>query len=373
MAVIAYLIPFLFCLLLYFGFDYQGRWHVYVWLIIGGEIFIILVHTLLLKWQTRDTEYLGSLIREVHHEEPWVELVPRTVTRRDSRGNTHTSVQIVEQYHPEKYYFDTTSGSRIYTDRNFYTYVLGKWLLPPLPIRWTDRRIKGGVRYGNHRKMDFFNASALSDDPRWVSITEKHTYTNRIRKSHSIFKPRNIRKDEADQMGLFEYPRIVYNDAPCILTQNLEIPLFLQEKFRRFNGAFAPQRQMRLFILIFDAESAGAAISQYQREYWQGGNKNEFVVCLGVDRANRVDWARVFSWADNQQLEIETAQWFLRNPTLDLDRFYEWFIRNFHVWQRKSFSDFKYVTVTLQGWQFLCLILLSILENSLVLFLILKS
>lgn len=351
MAAIVYLIPFAFCLILSVPLGHHGEWTDYLWLVVAGEATAGGLHILFYYLQTHSTEYLGSLVKSVHHEEAWTELVPRTVTRRDSRGNTYTTVQTVEQRHPEQYYFHTTRGSRIECDARFFSHVLGCWGLRPQPDAWRDRRIKGGVRYGSHRSMDFYRECPLADDPRWVSVTEKHKYKNKIRNSNSIFRFRTITRKEAARLCLFDYPAINGHDAPCILSDSFTVTLSQQAKFRRFNGAFAPVRQMRLFILIFNAETSTAAISEYQREYWQGGNKNELVVCLGVDSGGKVKWARAFSWADSQHLEAEITEWMLRNSRLDLDAFHSWLLGHYRSWQRKEFSDFKYIIVPLQGWQ----------------------
>lgn len=363
MVAIAYLIPVLFCLILGFGFDYHGKASVFILMLLSGEVFVGILHILFYRLQTISTEYLGSLVKSVHHEEAWTELVPRTVTRRDSRGNTYTTVQTVEQRHPEQFYFHTTRGSRIETDRDFFAYVLGQWMLPPIPDTWTGSRIKGGARYGSHRNMDFFMGCPISDDPRWVSVTEKHRYKNKIRNSNSIFKFRKVTDKEAERLNLFEYPKIKGHDVPCIMSQSFPVPLLIQKKFQRFNGAFAPLRQMRLFILIFDSSVSTAAVSEFQRAYWQGGNKNEIVICLGVDHAGHVEWARTFSWAAVQQLEAEAAGWFMRHPELDLDVFHDWLLTNYGVWERRHFSDFRYIHVQLPGRQLLTIIALSVLEN----------
>lgn len=370
MIAIAYLIPFLSCLLLSVAFHYQGEWTTYLWLWGIGELVAVVLHIVFHYNRTHATEYLGSLVNSVHHEEEWIELVPRTVTRRDSRGNTYTTVQIVEQRHPERYYFYTTRGTRLETNRLFFTYVLGRWTIPPVWDRWTDRRIKGGVRYGSHQTMNFYSPENLYDDNRYISITEKHRYKNKIRNSNSIFRFRKIAGKEARNLNLYDYPGFSDYDIPCILDRENKIPWETKEKFRRFNGAFACANQMRLFVLVFNSSETTAATAVFQREYWQGGNKNEFVVCLGVNSDNEVEWAECFSWADSKQLEAETTTWFLKNKNLNLDEFYSWFIQNYSKWKRKEFSDFKYIWITLSGYQTLCIVSVELIGNAVALYLL---
>lgn len=371
MLYFAYLLPFVACLLLHLVFNYHGEWTVYLWIIIAGEAVVCFMHWLFYRWQTYGTEFHGSLVSAIYHEYPWVELVPVTVTRRDSKGNTYTTTRIVERWHPESYYFDTTRKSRISSNEEFFNYVTAKWGQPIENDRWTSPSIKGGARFGRHSRMNFFLEDADYDDGRWISVTEKKKYINKIRKSNSIFKFIKVDKKQAQALGLHEYPEIIGHDAECILSGNFEVDKETRLKFRRFNGALAPRRQMRLFVLLFDA-GKGAGISEMQRAYWQGGNKNEFVVCIGLHPDGRIEWARCFSWADNQQLEVDTAQWLMNRETLDWNHFFMWFLAGYRKWNRKEFSDFNYINVSFPLWQIAVTYLICILENIGALWIVLK-
>ena len=214
------------------------------------------------------------------------------------------------------------------------------------------------------------------DNPKWVSITEKNRYINPIKNSNSIFGFQKINKEEANKIGLYEYPTITKYDAPCILYENFnffKVPeTEILKKFRRFNAGIAPKTQMRLYILIFDYLK-GINIAEQQKIYWKGGNKNEFVICLGLTSKLEVKWAYVFSWADEQNLETETTQWFLKNRRLDLDSFYNWFFNHHKKWKRKEFKDFDYISTPLQLWQILSIYFLSLLENIIALNIVLKN
>lgn len=364
MVFIPYLFPFLACFVLIFGLHYKGGWNACFWILVVGVGFAALLQYLVKFLHTRTVEYLGSRVKEARHEESWTELQEGTETRRDSQGNFYTEKVIKEIFHPEKYYFISTRGTKIDIDSDFFDYILHKWQTRPTSVSWSGRHIKGGNRYGAEAMMPPDPIWDDADDEKWVCVTEKGYYVNKIQKSNSIFKFRKLRGKEAEAMGLYDYPDIVRHNAPCILSDNINIWVEnrIREKFDRFNARFAPQAQMRLFILLFDA-SQGVATAEMQKTYWQGGNKNEFVICLGLTPSNEVKWASVFSWSDAQQLEAETANWFMRNPKLDWDRFYSWFLVNFKKWKRKEFSDFKYVQVSLQLWQIIAIYILCIIEN----------
>ena len=67
-----------------------------------------------------------------------------------------------------------------------------------------------------------------------------------------------------------------------------------QQSIRRVNAFCGHDNQIHVFVLLFKA-SEGIEIAYRQRSYWKGFNKNEFVVCLGMD-GNSVKWCQPMSW-----------------------------------------------------------------------------
>lgn len=374
MIAFAYLLPLITCIILKFGFQFEGEWKYYCWIIVVGETVVGALQSLFYFISTSDKEYIGSLVQQIQHEESWTELLSQTVTRRDLQGNTYTTSEIRQKVHPEKFYFQTSRGSTINTTAYFFDYVLETWKVVPDSISWQGRHIKGGIRYGTKASMPMSMSMSMmsSDDPRWVSVTEKHIYKNRIKNSNSILKYRYISKEAAEEMRLFHYPEIDHlHDTDCILVRDVQIDEACRNMFRRFNGKYASNVQMRLFILVFPA-SIGVGISELQRAYWQGGHKNEFTICIGLSPNSKVKWARVFSWTDDQRIETETANWFLQHPDIDWKAFYHWFIRESAGWKRKAFSDFKYINISLPLWQVFTIYTVSVFENIMALILALR-
>ena len=367
MIAFAYIIPIISCLLLHLEFDYDGAWTTYLWIILFGEGTVGLLHWLFYCFHTSKTEYLGAMVTDIYHEESWTELVEVKETKTDNRGNSYTVTRIEENYHKEKYYFHTTRGTKFNTDYDFYSYVRDLWRLPRTNLRWTGSHIKGGVRYGTAYEMSDFDCFERENPKNWVPITESNSYTNKVQASNSIFKFEKITDKEASELGLLKYPAIYSHDAPCVLSNDIHVTPQVDELFRKFNARFAPEYQMRLYILLFDT-SKGVAISELQRAYWQGGNKNEFVVCIGMSTQGMVKWARAFSWADEQSKEIETAQWLMQHPKIDWSEFYTWLRWNLRDWKRKEFKDFDYINITLPLWQVISIYVLSVAESALALY-----
>lgn len=156
------------------------------------------------------------------------------------------------------------------------------------------------------------------DDNTRKAYTSQHSYVNKIKASDlSIFDIKLVNKEQADSMGLFQYPE--YNGGGIFrLTDGLNYPTILggdvsketQEKFKRLNGKFGVSNQLRLWVLIF--ENKPMSIAQYQENYWVKGNMNELVVCIGK-KGNEIQWSHAFSWALSDVLTVA-----VKNQVLEL-------------------------------------------------------
>lgn len=185
--------------------------------------------------------------------------------------------------------------------------------------------------------------------------------------SNSIFKFEKIDAKQAEEIGLYDYPSIRDFDAPCILSGSIPVSDSVRSLFRKFNAYHAPQWQMRLYILLFEA-SKGISVSEKQRAYWQGGNKNEFVLCIGMADENTIEWARAFSWADEQEREVSVSQWLMDNPIIDWEKIYDYLTIALCSWKRKEFKDFDYININLPLWQIITTLTLCATENFLALY-----
>lgn len=371
MIAFAYFIPVVACLVLHFGFRYGGDWTAYAWVLGCGEATVGLLHRAFYRSFTSYREYLGSRVSSIHYEAPWTEVVVRYETKTDSKGRTQTVRRVSYIYHPEKYYFYTTLGTLMGMSEYDFGNIRDLWQVPRHSDRWCGGNIRGGVRTGCHYNFHDLDEERYHDIRYWVPVTESHSYKNKIRSSNSIFKFEKIASDRAEELGLLDYPKIRDYDAPAILSRDFTVPYEADEMFRKFNAGIAPASQMRLYVLLFDS-GKGIGISELQRAYWQGGNKNEFVVCVGLDPSGRVEWARAFSWADEQQLEVDVAQWLMRQPALDWSEFFSWLKANAGRWKRKEFKDFDYIHVSLPLRHFIWILVLSLLENTLLLSIFLR-
>ena len=167
---------------------------------------------------------------------------------------------------------------------------------------------------------------------------------------------------------MFEYPEIQDYDQKSLLGVRLD--RLTEKKIKYLNATFGDRYQFRMYILVF--KDKPLVISEQQKSYWQGGNKNEFVLCLGYNtKTHKVDWCNPFSWCDSPKLEVATKRYFREHPTLNLMGYCKWLEQNIKLWKRKEFKDFDYIDVEMSDEQTVALfIIILLLDIGLSIFLI---
>ena len=356
--------------MLCFVFHAGTDWQPYVIVSGGGWLVTALVQRCCYRSRTQSTEFLGTYISGIFYEEPWTEIYVTEETYTDEDGETRTRKRIDYIHHSEEFYFCTDIGTTHYINEDSFLMIKNRWHTRRYPDVWYGSEIAGGARFGCHYLYEDVEGS---DDERvrnLFTITEPHKYTNKIKHSNSIFRFEKIDRNEAESLGLIDYPEITDFDLQAILSNEFNVPHSTERAYRVFNSVTAPRGEMHLFVLLFNAQKTDIGIVEKQRAYWCGGNKNEFSVCLGLDNGE-VKWARAFSWADEPILEAKTADWFRRNPQAELVDYLEWLYRNYKLWERKSFSDFDYIRVSLTTPQLLMVYAAAILASATAMYFIL--
>lgn len=308
--------------------------------LLASTLLLTLIVYLSVKYSSqRDVEYYGGYVKEVRHYDPWNELQTRTRSvpcGSDGKGHVRycTQVYTVVVYHPDRWTMRTnlSDGERS-VSRAFFE-------------KFRKRFGTKGMFVDMHRHYHTIDGDAQSYSwngkrDTYIPYTEKGSYRNPLKNSYSIFKYGEIAKDSAKALGLYEYPEIVnYNQTPVL---GCRVDNKALNQLNIVNGIYGRKCQFRVFVLVFPS-SKGIEYSEMQKAYWQGGNKNELVVCIGADSNRHVAWCNPFSWSDEPWLEVETRSWFNEHDTLDLYRYGVWLEKNVPTkWKRKEFSDFEYV------------------------------
>lgn len=358
MDFLIYIIPFLVSVFLLFFFRKKVVWWEYIVMIAVPIVVSLIVRLIMVSYNNTDTEYLGDYITKVRHYDDWDEWVHRTCTRTVKSGKT-TITQTYDcsyrQYHPERWsYFDQDGEEH--------------WLFYEEEFDEIVRRFGTKMIFVDmHRRYYTDDGDAQdyywsgSEETAWP-VTHSHKYTNKLQNSRSIFNFEEIDKEYADSIGLYDYPPIEMYDQNPILSHTIKLPKNQEDALRFTNGFYGKKHQFRVFVLLF--ENKDIEISEKQRSYWKGGNKNELVVCLGV-KDNKVDWCNAFSWCDVPTIDVKTETYFIQNDTLDIKAYSDLLRESLDngEWVRKNFEDFSYLKPELSLTQQIWVLVISILLN----------
>lgn len=354
MTLIILLIPIVVAIFLFFFFKKNTTWWEYC-LLIGPSIFLFLILKYsIISYEESDIEYLGNYITKVTYYQPWNEYIHRTCTRTCGSGKHTYTVSYDCSYvdeHPEQFAYTLNTGEEEMTTAEDFNNIKCHWHSKAI-FRDLDR--------------DYYTKDGDAFDTKWdgnkmtcKTRTFQENYTNKVRASHSIFKFEDISKAKAKKLGLYDYPERETDYA------QQEQVLGLKKKDRAgvqminyINGIYGFKKQFRTYILMFYNKSI--TIAQNQREYWEGGNKNEFIVCIGVDSiTNKIQWSYPFSWQDTPLLEAKTKQFLIPDSKFSLYKYSCWLDNNIsRNWKRKNFDTFDYLNVDLSDKQYLFLLIM---------------
>lgn len=336
----------------------------------------ILIHTYIIKHNlTKDKEWWGNYITRVNYYDDWDEEVPcrhpiyctRTYECGDgktSRTCTETYVCGYEHaydvdYHPEYWTKQFDNGDEYdITEFQYYKYAQ-KWDNDFYKIE-LNRDYHSND--GDNKACDWNNLPLTSE-----AIITEHTYENRIQASNSIFKAEKIDSIEFKQYKLFDYPECINGKQNCLL--GIKGSKETNKLLEYINGYYGSNKQFKLFICCWYNQSEITA--EKQHAYWENLNKNEFLVCLGLDKNKNITWCKTYSWMDKPTLSVKVERYFKDNRKLNLKEFLNWIPNKIeNNWSRKQFKDFKYIKIDITLSQYLIIffivVILSIIKFAII-------
>jgi hypothetical protein len=311
-------------------------------LILGVPLLAILISKGCIEtFQTSDDEYWGGHVLNSEYYESWDEKVscrhPRYETYTDSNGNTHTRFVGYDHaydvdWHQPYWVINTT---------------IGAFHVPE------DRFSRLVHKFGNKTFVDLHRRYYSKDGDKCVAVwkndletlepvTTIHSYCNKVQASNSVF---NFKEVNPKDFGLFEYPKVnsEYKQRSIIGNGGAD-HIQAETKLDYFNATLGNKKQVRMFVLVFKNQPLQAAFDQ--ENYWKGGNKNEFITCIGVDDSLIIQWAHIFSWSEVEDLKIDARDQLEKDKPLELVKYVEWLGTNIEErFKRKSFTDFDYLSV----------------------------
>lgn len=338
---------------------------------IGASFLAILISYYSLKYVSmKDIEYNGYTIVEARYYEPWETWVEQTCTRTyacgtDSKGNIRYCIETYDcsycDYNSAYWIAIDNFGHHFSISESKYKSLITKWSTIP-KFNELNRSINYNFTCGKDGDMysiKWNNKIETSE----CSVLEV-SFENIVKVSHSAFQYPQITNEQADSLKLFHYPKQYdYYKQNAILGLNqFNIPNkeYIQTKFEYLNGNMGPKNKVKLFVLLFKNKPIDIAFKQ--EAYWDGGNQNELVVCIGLNDKLKIDWVKPFSWCDNKRIIVDTREDISKLRTFKPDSIYSICESNINKYfHYKSFKDFNYLTFEPTIGQLLFVYILTII------------
>lgn len=328
-------------------------------------VIVVISFFIFKKITTSDVEYNGHIIVEARFYEEWETYVNKTCTKTKRSGKHTRTVHYDCSYcdhHPERYELVDDSGNTFSISEEEYQKVVKRWGKTPI-FKDLNRNINHNFMCG--KDGDMYYVTWNGDVKTSMISTTKHSYDNILQYGNSAFDFERIDSDEAEKMGLYEYPEVDNYYQPTVLgleKTTIKNKNYFRQKIDYFNGFYGKKYNNRVFVLIFP--DGKKSLANKQEKYWFGGNRNEVVICIGVDKTNKIKWVKPFSWVKDKTLIP-----YLRNDIMELgdldkcDGLYDILVKDngkYFKW-RDFDKDFSYLKYKVTTGQMIFIYLLSLI------------
>lgn len=357
--ILSIILPLLAFAILWFVGGLFIPWYCYVTLLFGVPLFVVLVNKLLSHIINKSTEYLGAYVTSITYYEPWNEQVLRfrqVEDGKDSNGNikyrTETYYETV--YHPESYGYETNTLKRGEISEDTFNH--WKFLLDVANPTFIDMFRNYYTINGNAWRYEWNGRNDTI-----IPLTFKHRYFNPLKYSNSIYKNKKIDEKTVKEYGLVDHPEMWGAWYQHCVVGNVDKPVW-DMCVQRLNAKLGCDNQFRLYVVVFDGNNSTMDTFHMQKAYWNNGNKNEFVLCVGLDpKTNKLIWHNSFSWCKEPKLEARVRNYLSTKDYFDCNEFCCWLESVVPTdWDRRSFKEFKYLDTYFPTWANILIFTLSL-------------
>jgi len=230
------------------------------------------------------------------HEERWTEEEMRTrqvACGTDSDGNTiyRTEVYYVtEPYGPYWTKYDEYGkGRRI--DQSEYNHWAKLW----------NNQKKTGIHKGSAAGWDtaitgnIFGCNWPGQFENIYPHSEIHSYINKARVSKNVLI--KLPKPTEEQKAKYPRPVDLGNTDPIVSYDGYSISKAEQMLMKRSNAFLGKNYEIHAMIVLLNASDGRNAVMEVLTA-WEGTNKNELVMFVGLDKEKKIAWCDVKSWLD---------------------------------------------------------------------------
>lgn len=325
--------------------------------------------------QTNDIEFLSNPIVSVRYEQPYatwhVEQCSKTYdTGSGKQRRSHTVYYDCSkclEYGPSYFKIDS-KGNEYSIGSEEYKYIVRLWNTGEHFVE-----LNRDINYHN----PLLGSACGKDGDAYISVWDKnpltalavikeHTYENRIHAAHTVFEYKKLSPAELKRSEVHDYPSPVDGRMNSILGCD-KFSWYKEAEVQRdihllnyIDGKYGPLRQCKTFVCLFKNKPISSAFAQ--EAYWEGGNKNEFVLCIGIDSVSRkLLWVKSFGWSTNKLVHVDAREEIMNQEYYN---FYQVFkaldVKVLPNFKRKEFAEFNYITIEPPFWSIVTIFIISI-------------
>lgn len=292
-----------------------------------------------------DQEYNGYTVVSARYFESYETWVKKTCSNTicSGTGKTRTCTTYYYDcsycdYNPEHWEMYDTKGNSISIDKAYYNYLKSKWKSKQQFVELNrDIDYHGGCGKDGDAYDIKWNGRAISAE----LTTYEKSFTNILKSNHSAFNYPVIEDEEAIKIGLYTYPTIDGYNQKTVL--GLKGHTDFKKYMEFINGYYGSRYKVRIYTLFFVDKPIDIAFKQ--EAYWDGGNQNEIVVCVGLKRSGDIEWVKPFSWCDNKRVIVDIREDIMKTKKVDKYIFYKSYLNAIkNDWHYKKFEDFNYLS-----------------------------
>lgn len=354
----ALLIPFLFVAMLIGFFRHKVVWWEIVVPVAVSAFLIFIFKISVEAAMTSATEYINGNVVKATYYEDWNEEVPCShpvyCTDKDNKRYECGKEHMYDvDYHPE--YWEVI-------DDNKRSYRASKQDFHRLSQKFGNLNFVDMRRDYHTNDGDAYVTKWDGSEEKHELTVRKHTYTNKVQASKSVFKFLEVDDSTKKDYGIFDYPQLRGYHMKSILGTGDSTQSKAEKRLNYFNGMLGKKKQVRMFICIY--ESSDLETGMVQESYWYGGNKNEFILTIGVDKDKAVKWCYPISWTNNDLLKIEVRDYVLSQEKLNLIDVVNYMGKEVDKnFVRREFAEFNYLTVEPPTWAIITTFIVTLLVN----------
>jgi len=332
------IIPVITVLILVLAFHKHMAWWEYFLVIVVPTVAIVVANYTAVHFQTQDTEYWNTYGTQASYYEKWNEWITKTCSEEvcsgsgDNRSCTTRYYDCsYEETHPPRWKIRDNMGNDTRIDRSYFAYLVK---------HWGNKTFQDMNRSYYTYDGDAYHTTFKKEFEKIISLCKTHTYENKVMVSKSVFNFQEVDSATITDYGLYEYPKEnVFDFDPILGDGNV----FTSDKLNKYNALNGSTKQLHMMILIFKDKPYDAGMMQ--ESYWKGGNKNEFVLCVGI-AGKKIKWTKVISWTDEEALKAEVNQDVLGMDTLNIMSLVDYMGKEVPPrFVRKKFEDFDYLKI----------------------------